>query len=72
MIRRSLSTGLILLGGILLYCGYGKAQSFMGGMSRTLTGRYSWETLTYLLVGGILFLTGLFMLTGKKKGKKKR
>ncbi len=69
MIRRSLALGSILLGGILLYYGYGKTQSVMGGISRTLTGRYSWETLAYLLVGGIFFLTGLIMLTGKKKGK---
>ena len=67
MMRRSVATGCILLGGILLYIGYGKTQSIMGGMSKAFSGGYSAETIVYLIGGGVLLMTGLVMVFGKKK-----
>ncbi len=67
MIRRSIAAGCVLFGAILLYIGYGKTQSVMGGLSNAFSGGYSTETMAYLIGGGILFLTGLFMLMSKKK-----
>ena len=67
MMRRSVATGCILFGGILLYIGYGKTQSVMGGMSKAFSGGYSTETMAYLIGGGVLLMTGLVMVFGKKK-----
>ena len=65
--RKSVATGCILFGGILLYIGYGKTQSVMGGMSKAFSGGYSTETMAYLIGGGVLLMTGLVMVFGKKK-----
>ena len=67
MMRKSVATGCILFGGILLYIGYGKTQSVMGGMSKAFSGGYSTETMAYLIGGGVLFMTGMVMVFGKKK-----
>ena len=67
MMRKSVATGCILFGGILLYIGYGKTQSVMGGMSKAFSGGYSTETMAYLIGGGVLLMTGLVMVFGKKK-----
>ena len=67
MNRRSIATGCILFGAVLLYIGYGKTQSVMGGLSKAFSGGYSTETMAYLIGGGILVLAGLFMFMGKKK-----
>jgi hypothetical protein len=67
MMRKSIAAGCALFGAAFLYVGYGKTQSVMGGLSKTFSGGYSTETLAYLIGGGILFLTGLYMLMGKKK-----
>jgi len=49
-----------------LYVGYGKTQSVMGGLSKTFSGGYSTETIIYLIGGGVLLMTGLVMVLGKK------
>jgi hypothetical protein len=67
MINRSIAAGCIIFGVILLYIGYGKTQSVMGGLSRAFSGGYSTETVAYLIGGGILLMTGLVMVFGKKK-----
>ena len=67
MARKSIAVGCTLFGAALLYIGYGKTQSVMGGMSKVFSGGYSTETMAYLVGGGILLMTGLVMLTGKKK-----
>jgi len=67
MARKSVAGGCLFFGAVLLYIGYGKTQSFMGGLSKTFSGGYSTETISYFIAGGILFLAGLFMLIGKKK-----
>ena len=67
MARKSIAAGCILFGAILLYIGYGKTQSVMGGLSKTFSGGYSTETMAYLIGGGVFLITGLVMVWGKKK-----
>ena len=67
MARKSIAVGCVLFGAILLYLGYGKTQSVMGGLSKAFSGGFSPETMAYLVGGGVLLMTGLVMLTGKKK-----
>ena len=67
MARKSIAVGCVLFGAILLYLGYGKTQSVMGGLSKAFSGGYSTETIAYLVGGGVLLMTGLVMLFGKKK-----
>lgn len=67
MIRRSVALGCVIFGAVFLYIGYGRAQSVMGGMSRLFSGGYPAQTMFYLIGGGVLLLTGLVMLFGKKK-----
>jgi len=70
VIKRSIAAGCVLFGAVFLYLGYAKTQSVTGGMSRTLSGGYSAETMVYLIGGGVLLMTGLVMLLGKKKKRK--
>ena len=67
MIRRSIAIGCVIFGAFLLYTGFGKTQSVMGGVSRAFSGGYSTETMVYLVGGSVLLMTGLVMLLGKKK-----
>jgi LPXTG-motif cell wall-anchored protein len=67
MVRRLIATGCVFFGAVLLYIGYDKTQSVMGGLSKTFSGGYSTETLAYLIGGCVLFIAGLFMLMRKKK-----
>lgn len=63
--KRVLGLGLVIVGAILLYFGFNQANSALGEISETLTGKYSDETMTYLISGGAALLVGLFTL-GKK------
>jgi hypothetical protein len=67
MIRNSIAIGCIILGTFLLYNGYGKTQSVMGGLSRIFSGSYSVEAMVYLIAGAVLLMTGLVMVLGKRK-----
>lgn len=67
MIRRSVAAGCVVFGSVMLYIGYDKTQSVMGGLKKTFSGEYSSETIAYLVGGGVLLLVGLVMLFGKKK-----
>jgi len=67
MVRKSTAIGCVLFGAVLLYIGYGKTQSVMGGFSKAFSGGYSTETMAFLVGGGVLFIAGLFMLMGRKK-----
>ena len=67
MVRRSVAAGCVLFGAAFLYIGYGKTQSVAGEMSKTFLGGYPSETTAYLVGGGVLLMTGLVMLLGKKK-----
>ena len=69
MIKRSISLGCVVFGAALLYIGYGKTRSVMGGLTKTFSGGYSAQTIAYLIGGGVLIMMGLVMLLGKKKKK---
>ncbi len=53
---------LVVAGGALLYFGINAAQSPMEELSQTLTGRYSDETMIYLIGGGVAAVAGVALL----------
>ena len=55
--------GLVLLvaGGALLYFGITATESPVEALSQSLTGRYSDETMFYLIGGGALAVIGLVL-----------
>ena len=57
--------GLLVLGAILLYFGFNATQSLGEEMSEALTGKYSDNTMVYLIAGGVAAVAGLFMLARK-------
>lgn len=57
--------GLLVLGAILLYFGFNATNSPMEELGETITGKYSDETMIYLIGGGVAAVAGLFMLTRK-------
>ncbi len=56
---------LLALGAILLYFGFNASQSFTEELGETLTGKYSNETMGYLVGGAVSAVAGLFMLFKK-------
>jgi hypothetical protein len=57
--------GLLVLGAILLYFGFNATQSFGEEMSEAFTGKYSDDTMMYLIGGGVAAVAGLFMVLRK-------
>ncbi|HET6565195.1 MAG TPA: DUF3185 family protein [Xanthomonadales bacterium] len=57
--------GLLVLGGILLYFGINATSSPMEELGEAFTGKYSDETMMYLVGGGVAAVAGLFMVTKK-------
>ena len=53
---------LIVIGAILLYFGLQATGSFAGEMQEAVTGRYSDETMFYLIGGGVALVIGIFMI----------
>lgn len=53
---------LLLLGGVLLYFGFNATESPVEELNETLTGRYSDQTMFYLIGGGVSAVAGLVML----------
>lgn len=58
---RTVGIVLLILGAILLYFGYNAATSPMEEVGEAMTGRYSDETMMYLIGGGVSAVAGLFM-----------
>lgn len=56
---------LLALGGILLYFGFNATDSAVEEIGEAFTGRYSDETMMYLIGGGVAAVAGLFMVTKK-------
>lgn len=54
---------LIVLGAGLLYFGLQSAGSFVGEVQEAVTGRYSDETMFYLIGGGVSLVVGIVMVT---------
>ena len=56
---------LLALGAILLYFGFNATDSAAEKIGEAITGRYSEETMMYLIGGGVAAVAGLFMLLKK-------
>ena len=57
--------GLLVLGGILLYFGFNATNAPMEELGEAFTGKYSDETMMYLVAGGVAAAAGLFMTVKK-------
>jgi len=56
---------LLALGAVLLYFGINAANAPVEELSEAFTGRYSNETMMYLVGGGVAAVAGLIMLIRK-------
>jgi hypothetical protein len=56
---------LLALGAVLLYFGINSANAPVEELSEAFTGRYSNETMMYLVCGGVAAVAGLIMLIKK-------
>lgn len=66
MSRKLIGLGLLIAGGALLYFGVNATESPAEALSRTLTGRYSDETMIYLIGGGVAAVVGVAMLAVRR------
>jgi hypothetical protein len=57
--------GLLALGAVLLYFGFNATNSVAEEIGEAITGRYSDETMIYLIGGGVAAVAGLFLLLKK-------
>ncbi len=57
---------LLVVGAILLYFGFNATEAPSEEIGEALTGKYSDETMMYLIGGGIAAVAGLFLLLFKK------
>jgi len=62
---RLIGIALLVLGAILLYFGFNATNATTEEISEALTGRYTDETMMYLIGGGVMAVVGLFMLLKK-------
>jgi len=60
---------LLVVGAILLIVGMNASHSAADQISNTFTGRFTHETLWYLVGGGAAALFGLLMVVGGARGK---
>ena len=56
---------LLVVGGILLYFGFNATNSPVEELGEAFTGKYSDETILYLVAGGVAAVAGLFMTVRK-------
>ncbi len=56
---------LLVIGLVLLYMGFNAANSPAEEIGQTLTGRYSNQTLMYLIGGAVLGVAGIIMAIKK-------
>jgi len=56
---------LLVVGAILLYFGFNATQSATEEIGEALTGKYTDETMLYLIGGGVAAILGLFLLIKK-------
>jgi hypothetical protein len=64
-ISKLIGIGLLVLGGILLYFGINATNSPMEELGEAFSGKYSDETMMYLIGGGVAAAAGLFMILRK-------
>lgn len=56
---------LLALGAVLLYFGINATNAPVEEISEAITGKYSDNTMMYLVAGGVAGIAGLFMLLKK-------
>jgi len=57
-ITRILGIVAIVIGAVLLFIGFDSSDAPMDQISNTVTGRYTDETMTYIIVGIIAVVSG--------------
>jgi hypothetical protein len=63
--NKILGIALLVLGGVLIYFGINATDAPMEKLTESVTGKYSDETMYYLIGGGISAVVGLVMLLKK-------
>lgn len=61
MSKKLIGLVLLVVGGVLLYFGFTATESPVEALSQSLTGRYSDETMLYLIGGSALAVIGLVL-----------
>jgi uncharacterized membrane protein len=56
---------ILVVGLVLLYFGFNQANSAVGEIGEAITGKYTDETMAYLIAGIIATVVGLFTLLKK-------
>ena len=57
---------LLVVGVILLIFGFNASQSLGDQVTETVTGRFTDETMWYIIGGGVAIVVGGFMTLGRK------
>lgn len=66
--RKIIGLCILVVGVILLVFGFNQTQSLSGEVGEALTGRYSDETMLYLILGAVGVVAGLAItFTGGKR-----
>lgn len=66
--RKIIGLAILVAGIILLVFGFNQTQSLSGEVGEALTGRYSDETMLYLILGAVAVVAGLgITFTGGKR-----
>ena len=63
--KRLIGLGLLVIGVILLVVGYNATQAPVEELTESFTGRFSDETMVYLIGGAVTAVVGLVMLLKK-------
>lgn len=56
---------ILIVGLVLLYFGFNQANSAVGEIGEAITGKYTDETMAYLIAGIIATILGLFTVLKK-------
>ena len=65
MNKKLIGIALLVIGGILLFVGYNATEAPAEELAEAFTGRYSDETMMYLIGGAVAAVLGLVMLFRK-------
>lgn len=65
MNKKLIGIALLVIGGILLFVGYNATEAPSEELAEAFTGRYTDETMMYLIGGAVAAVIGLVMLLRK-------
>jgi hypothetical protein len=63
--KKIVAIALLVLGGILVYFGINASEAPLEKITESITGRYSDETMYYLIGGALSLIVGLTLLLKK-------